>query len=440
MKATNRANLPFLPIAASTLLLPAFAVAQEPQAAPTGTTIVIPGVERLKIGGEYRIRYEGLFDYDFDHSAASAASNDYFTQRVRLDFDLDFGEKVDGFIQIQDAREWGEEASTIDDAADGLDLHQGYVDLHEVLGGTARIGRQEINLGDQRLVGALDWKSQARALDGVHQSWTCDKGCSTHVWFVQARELINTINDDARFVGIQHSPVFGEGWTNDFYLMYLQDDGTTVGGTQNRFTLGTRAIWKADKSLEFGLEAATQFGDLAGNDIKIGKTYAAHVHGQYMFEGDMHPKLTLACDVASGDDPSTADVERFNNLFPTAHAHWGMMDLALWENLFNPWLRFALEPNEVSTLSATVLHFAAMEASDAFGGPNGQLSPGNAAFSKDMGNEIDLLYTRRLDLAKNVKTAVQVGYGLFLPGDGVKDAKGTDDMAHFLYAQFDLRF
>lgn len=432
------------PFFVSLLSLPLVAqdpvTAQPAAGADTGPVVVAPGLRKLSFGGEYRIRYEGMFDYDLNGDAG--ASNEVFTQRVRFDIDAVVNDRLRAFIQVQDAREWGEEASTVDDAADGLDLHQGFLGVNDtpLLGGGTRVGRMEVSLGDQRLIGALDWKSGARAFDGVHQHWKIDDG-TLHAFVLQAREVINAVNDDARVIGAYYTGKFGEGTTGDGYLILLSDDGLTPGATQQRFTVGTRWVTMPTSCLEVGLEAATQFGEVAGADIPAGDTYAFHVHGTYSFDGAWKPRLTLACDGASGDDPATADNERFNNLFPTAHAHWGMMDLAQWENLFNPWARIAVSPCACSTWSLTWNHLAAQEAGDVFRGPAATLSAGNVAWSKEMGEEFDLLYTRNLDVGKGVKAAAQVGYGVFMPGNGAKDANGgNDDLAHFFYLQFDLRF
>lgn len=410
-----------------------------PAAAGTATEFVVPGVRKVTLGGQYRLRYENQIDLDLD-DRVRPDTNDFFTQRTRLAVGLDFSDRLGAFVQLQDVREWGEETSTLDDDADGLDLHQAYVDLRATaIGGTTRLGRQELSLGDQRLVGALDWKSQARSFDGVVQTWTCEQGCALRAWAFQVRETLTpaTVNDDQWFGGVQYSTRPGE-LTADVYCMVLHDDGLTPGTAGNRFTTGTRIVW-AGPVWELGTELATQFGDEAGADIPIGDTYAGHVHVAHRFDAAGKPWLRVECNVASGDDPATADVERFHNLFPTAHAHWGMLDLAQWENLFNPMLQVGLRPCEQSNLALSWNFFRSMEASDRFGGPNGTIVPAGSTNSRTIGNEVDLVYTRQLDLGTAAKTSFQLGYGAFLPGSA-PESLGRDTVGHFAYAQFDLQF
>jgi hypothetical protein len=90
--------------------------------------------------------------------------------RTRLDLLASMDDDLAAFIQIQDVRLWGSESNTLlDFSANGLDIHQAYVDLVKAEDGgfMGRFGRQEVNFGGQRLVGAVNWTQQARAFDGI---------------------------------------------------------------------------------------------------------------------------------------------------------------------------------------------------------------------------------------------------------------------------------
>lgn len=431
--------------AGAQLLLPlALAAQQEPPVpapAPAGPEIVLPGLRKLTVGGQYRLRYENQIDLDLDDDTRPDNS-DFFSQRVRVALTLDFSDRLLAFVQLQDAREWGEEASTLDDSADGLDLHQAYAEvrLAGCPGGATRLGRQELSLGDQRLVGALDWRTQARSFDGVSQRWLDGDGGGVLAWAFQVRETVApaTVNDDQWFAGVQGTHRFGDPLLADLYVMVLHDDGAVPGTSASRFTLGTRWLAKLE-AWEAGLELATQVGEQASADIPIGETWAGHVHVTHWLGGGAKPWVKLGVDAASGDDPDTADRERFNTLFPTVHAHWGMLDVALWENLFDPHLQLGAKPGERDEVTATWHFFRAMEGRDTFGGPNATLVPAGATDSRTIGNELDFVWTRQLDLGTTAKTTLQLGYGVFLPG-AAPDSIGRDSLGHLAYAQFDLRF
>ncbi|MCU0354753.1 MAG: alginate export family protein [Cytophagales bacterium] len=120
----------------------------------------------------------------------------FFTsQRTRLNFGYKWDRLTFG-VAVQDIRVWGQDASTISNA-DGnkLMLHEawGEVTLANVADTTIKfrlienlsfkIGRQELNYDDVRLLGNLDWLQQARRFDAAlikaqHKGWQVDIGAA----------------------------------------------------------------------------------------------------------------------------------------------------------------------------------------------------------------------------------------------------------------------
>ncbi|PIW83972.1 MAG: hypothetical protein COZ96_00555, partial [Nitrospirae bacterium CG_4_8_14_3_um_filter_70_85] len=133
-----RARLVTLGLAAGVVALPALAQAAS-----------------VEVGGQ--VRYRGEADIrDFNPDTGTDVVN---SQRARLSVKVD-NEQYHGFVQVQDARVWGEETDTLSDAsADSLDMHQAFLKVDDVLdtGVGVQVGRQEINFADERLVGAVDW-------------------------------------------------------------------------------------------------------------------------------------------------------------------------------------------------------------------------------------------------------------------------------------------
>lgn len=415
--------------------------AQEQAPAREGFGLDVPGIRKLTIDGQYRVRYENRLDFDFD--ADRGASNDFFTQRVRLGFDFDLNDTLSVFAQLQDTREWGEESSTLDGSADGFDFHEARLNVHEVpgIGGEARIGRQAIALGAQRLISSLEWKSEARAFDGILQTWNGAVlgGSTLHVFGLMVRERLNAANDDAWVLGAYGTAHPFPRTTADVYMIYLHDDEAAAGGAHNRVTLGTR--WQHGVGgFLFETEAATQAGEISGAEIPFGETFAAHAHVRYTFENcAWRPWIQVEGDLASGNDPDDRDNARFDSLFPFSHAYWGYMDLALWENLQHAAATVGASPCERAEVRVFWHFFAAMEEGDRFGGPNGVLSSGAPGRSRTVGNELDVKVN--WDFAMEpVNAGLELGYAFFLPGPAVKAEKGSDDLAHFVYVQTDVRF
>ncbi len=404
-------------------------------------TIEIPGIRKLKITGQYRLRYENKYNYDFDSDTAN--TNDFFGQRVRLNFDMVFNDDWSGFVQIQDARNWGEEMNTVDDGANGLDLHQGYVEVKGTpgIGGSSKIGRQVVAYGSQRLVGGLEWATQGRSFDGARQRWVTAKDHTLDAFAYQVQENSVTLaRDDGYFFGFYGGFKPNEKVKFDAYAMMFTASGLTVNTSHNRLTLGVRYAHDLSDALDIEAEAVTQTGEQNGADIPVGETFAFHAHARYKFQGDLGAWLRADVDAASGNDPTTADNERFNGLFPTGHAHWGMIDFASWSNMVHGQVQFGTKINANTRWNVAFHHFRAMEEADSFGGPGGTISAGSTGSSKEMGNEIDLWIDRKIT-TENIKANLQAGYAVFLPGKGVKDNNGgMDDPAHFLYMMMNVVF
>ena len=121
---------------------------------------------KVEVGGQIRPRFEVREPVGSGHDIIT-------TMRVRASLEAWLDRDVGAFIQLQDVRLWGEETNTLSDfRADNFDLHQGYVTFGNV-GETSidiRVGRQEMSLGGQRLVGAVGWTQQGRAFDGIRIS------------------------------------------------------------------------------------------------------------------------------------------------------------------------------------------------------------------------------------------------------------------------------
>src|SRR5437867_11118282 len=138
-------------------------------------------MDQLTIGGEARIRYEirNNTSLNSNNSNESAASH-----RIRVNVGYDLTPDVSFFAQIQDARVWGTEGNgltggpagsgigTVSAAnlgGTGVDLHQGYILLKNVLvqGLSVKIGRQEIFFGDHRLFGNFNWSQVGNSFNAV---------------------------------------------------------------------------------------------------------------------------------------------------------------------------------------------------------------------------------------------------------------------------------
>ena len=138
-------------------------------------------VDKLTISGEIRERYEIRNNAGFGtnrggNPSASNSNLSIASHRVRVGVGYDLTPDVSFFAQIADGRTFGSEGAAGNTAvtnagggANGIDLHQGYIQLKNVLipGLSLKAGRQEIMFGDHRLLGNFGWSQNGNAFDGV---------------------------------------------------------------------------------------------------------------------------------------------------------------------------------------------------------------------------------------------------------------------------------
>ncbi len=237
---------------------------------------------------------------------------------------------------------------------DTADLQNVFVDLKipfESGNGTLRFGRQELQLGRQRLVSPLNWSNtRPRMFDGFRGTvefaeWQLD---GFHTRFVRVRKYaFNGNNAGTDFSGIYLTGPPREHLAADFYWFRLDREVSVwngASGPEDRHTLGVRLGGSLARSgINFDVEGAYQFGDHGTTDIQA-----------FMFAGELGyaftqvhgvPRLQLGFDWASGDqDPADGEVNTFNQLFPLGHAYFGFIDIVGRQNVMDLSGRFSFSP------------------------------------------------------------------------------------------------
>ena len=388
------------------------------------------GRSYVVLGGQLRERVEGWRGFDFGVPDTAPHDDVFALTRVRLSADLHLGGTVRLYAEAKSAFATnrrlvgGKRASDVDDP----DLHQGYLELSgrplRRGGSTAsRIGRQELALGRERLVSALDWSNVRRSFDGI--SVTRTRGPRTVTAFLvrpvlQQKYRFNRWDDHAAFFGA-YSTFEGPARENrmDVYWLGLTRDAATFNGTagaEQRQTVGVRLTGGAGRRGDYDVETAYQFGRLGGEPISA--WMVASQFGRRFGTGTAAPRLYAGFDYASGDKASGGSVQTFNQLFPQGHAYFGYIDLVGRQNILDAsgglqWAvraPFAVQVDGHRFWRASggdVLYRAA-------GTP--VVRPGTSA-SKDIGYELDVT----LRFPANRHMLASAGYSRFFPGTWVKE-------------------
>ncbi len=462
--------------------------------------------KKVKLGGQIRTRAEyanGFYQTPANNATLGGAAttsttirtartngvdDGYILNQTRLWADADVNEHLRVFIQLQDARTFGAEGSTVGYASSGggtangstggensmLDLHQGYFDLRKLFDMplTVRVGRQEIIWGDHRVLGNFVWSNVGRVFDAARFLWDTDT--------IHAEVIASKIDEDGYLVG--GTGVSGGSSDENMYaaqlafkklvpsalleLMYIcksdQDDtggaGTTLAGTGygtgvtsaagdpiNIHDFGARIDGKVPnlEAMDYTLESHVQVGNYGTKNQEAwafaGKT------GYTIKNVAWTPRIGFEYDYASGDsDPTDGTHETFDNLYPTNHwaGIYGFADLVSWQNMHDFRGNIKVSPTKKMTVQADYHYFLLAEEEDGWYLANATLAAsrntaGSYADTSDdeLAQEVDL--TVSYDLYKNVK--ILAGYSYFAAGDWIENNIGDTD-TNWAYLQTTVTF
>lgn len=399
-------------IAAVLLLLPLLAHAQDDS-------------RTLQISGQIRARGE-VDDRDFNEDTDAS---DRSLLRTRLNLKAQLSDRISTFVQLQDSRVGGSEASTLASSAN-VDLHQAYFQIDHLFWNwlSLKQGRMELSYGTQRLLGAVGWHNVGRAFDARVLSLDFN---TIHIDFIGAT-LAEKGKDDEEFSGVYFNTKTSPTWLLkpkkfQFYLLSDVDNEEINGDTvRERGTLGLYGKWQPGK-LDVETEIAFQSGELNENTDISATMFSASV--AYNFGGAKKPRLGLGLDILSGDDPATQDYEAFHTLFATNHKFYGYMDY------------FINIPRDTNNLGLTDLML------------KGSISPWQKITFKgdfhifglaeedptldatDLGAEIDLTFVYKYD----PRLTYTAGLSIFGPGEVFEAWHGKDGSA-WAYSQIVANF
>lgn len=383
LSRTNRASCAWCAVAVLLLLsLPRPLVAQESEKYPA-----------FRFDGQLRLRGEA------DHRTVGLDSDFATLSRIRGGVEASLMDWIRVYLQLQDSRAWGSELNTLTDAgADNFDLHQGYAELGRTQAFTARLGRQEFALADERLIGTVGWSNTGRSFDGVRLLGEASGTSWTLFWYNVAErdsllpvgldpQLNQGVNDDGWLLGGFASRQFGEATSE---LTFVVDREAV---TDESYTANLRVHGRSGK-LQYDAAGAYQFGPDRGAWFASAKAGFAIGHGS----------VAAQLDYLSGDDdPDDDRTKAFNTLYATNHKYYGYMDYFLFipeqldqAGLVDAVLRGSLNTSEVTTIRLDLHRFLTAEKRDDI---------------RALGTELDLIGRWRIAAPADL----ELGVGLFMP-------------------------
>ncbi len=435
--------------------------------------------KRVKLGGQIRTRAEyatGMYQVPTGNATLPGAGggvatrhastdDDYVLNQTRLWADADVNEHLRVFIQLQDARVFGAEGTTLGFANaysenSIFDLHQGYFDLKNLfdLPLTVRVGRQEIIWGDHRVIGNFVWNNVGRSFDGGRVMWDTDD--------IHAEAFAAKVNESG-FVSDSDQNVYASlvGFKKLvpgalLELMYIQkndQNNTTNNATINGFSpspsgaveihdVGARITGKVPnlEAIDYTAESHGQFGDY-GNQTQRAWAFAGVV-GYTFKDLAWTPRFGVEYDYASGDhNPNDNTHTTFDNLYPTNHWNmiYGSANMIGWQNMHDARANIKVMPTSKLTTQVDYHYFWLANRADGWYMASGALAlprPGvGGSFTPDsnsLADEIDLTVSYKL--YKNVD--ILAGYSFFDPNAWITQATGQDYATQWGYIQTTVTF
>jgi hypothetical protein len=383
---------------------------------------------KLTFSGQIRARVETT-NVESYASALKRRGYDLTSLRTRLGLGVETVQNVKGFIQIQDSRSWGSEASVTANAAN-VDLHQGYMDVLDLFAQPLdlRVGRQELQYGDQRLISPLDWNNVGRAWDGARLRW---RGSNYTVdLFDTVVKEVNIAKRNGHFWGLYATCKAVPKHEFDAYILGRdQRDGTvpnevaTSTGNLSDRTVGAR-FKGAASGFDYTGEADWQFGRKAGQRVRA---WAMAATGGYTLDVAYKPRIGAEYDFASGDsDRTDGKLQTFDPLYPFGHSYQGYQDIFAWKNGHDFKGSVSVDPVADWRLQADFHHFMLHHSDDAWYDATGAAIVGRSAgvaSSKNVGNELDLHVKGKF---REVIT-MWFGYSRFFAGSYVRAMTNRGD-------------
>ncbi len=398
----------------------------------------------LSLGGEERLRYM----YEIN-SRLSGKFNDYTLERTRLYGDLWYKDWFRVYVEFLDAQDFGHDLNPLAIDVDRTDLLDAFIDLKigELKDSPiyARVGRQELYYGSQRLVSPLDWANTRRTFEGAKIFWHSEDLDVDAFWTRPVQVFPNRFDAadaNRQFAGLWTTYRPNKSQAIDLYYLYLDTDlplrkslPRDGRGGQNVDTLGARYVGDMDKRLLWDFEGMWQFGRRVENTINAFAGTAGL--GYHCCDTPLNPTFWVYYDFASGDDDGVFRGETFNTLFPFNHFYLGFIDLVGRQNIQDINLHTYIYPaNWIS--SGLQAHFFYLDSGkDALYNKAGaveRFSPkGNAGVH--VGEELDFTTNFHLTFHQDIL----VGYSVLFPGEFIRKT-GPSTTPQLLYMQYSYKW
>jgi hypothetical protein len=330
---------------------------------------------------------------------------------------------------------------------DVFDLRQGYLDFQyrpvQVI-----VGRQELRIGDERVVGISNWSNNSRTWDGFYMRIGSVNQLNL---FSTSVVTIHPSSLDRHGAGLTFHGVHAKLTTyvphtdlEPFVLIRAEPRVESLQGTYGTETEVTFGSYYQTK-LPFGFDSSgtadLQRGSYSNDSIHAG---SAIVRGGYGAERlPWKPHLEAEYDYATGNPHTNANLRgTYDELYPSIHDAFGLVDLFGFQNIKQRRVNLQLTPknNFLVLFQGGSLHVATTH-DGVYPGSGGITSsvpvPAGGFKSDDIGSEFDA--SAKYIYKQSFVTTIGVGH--FFPGEVITEgAPAKHAPLTIAYLGFTYRF
>jgi hypothetical protein len=365
---------------------------------------------------DLRERVERRIDKDF--SEAGSDNRTDLLSRWRVGVDFSYKKDFSGRIVYQYAHNLFWTAAENNNAPERSDIFVAYVDVPAGKS-KVRLGRQELVLSSERLLGRSDWGNTGRTYDMARVSM------KNWEFFGGQLAVNGTPSKDARIAGVLNNNRYG-----DTLFLYKHDEKSA--SHTDIYTLDH--VFKMKKGKWSGeAELAGQLGRTGDSKLEA---WAGGLKVSY--QHDAKWKFYAEGNVASGGKRGDT-VLTFDQVYASNHAKFGIMDMQGWRNMQGLTLGATYKPTKDLTVNAEFHKFGLRVADDSWYSDGGSknLTDATGNSGRDVGQEFDIWATYNLDK----RSSLEAGFGIFQPGKFIDSFAGKGDRDQVWgYVQYRIKF
>ncbi len=352
----------------------------------------------LKLGGQFRLRAEGRRDFRLQ-----GLDDNYLLSRLRVRMGVRPTSWLELTLEGQDARVASSDLG-LSKLEDPLDVKQAHivVNMDRLL---IQVGRQVLTYGTDRLVGASNWSNTSRSFDGVRMQLALAGGrldfFASSVVQVDPNRWNERKKGENLYGAYTMWPnLFEKGNLDVYFLAKTVEEATDPVGNQGSakvYTTGARLVNRSNRvsgwEFDLSLEAARQWGSLVSHDLSAWAGYV--IVGMSPQEWPLGPRFSAEFSYASGDKRQSPEtIGTFDQLYPTNHSKYGIVDMVGWRNIQD--LRLGVELDLIRGLKVSFDYhsFWLASAFDHLYASSGSIvvqTPNGGVADRHVGQETDII-------------------------------------------------